>query len=234
MTKIMTRKIITTNDGSHSLFVPKLNEHYHSTHGAITESKHVFLEAGLQYVTQNSGKPNIQILEVGMGTGLNVFLTFLYAQKNELPSLSYTAIEAHPLSSAEFKQLNYPQLLNANETQRQFFEQIHFCEANKSMQLSPNFTFCKWHSTLQATVLPQNRYTLVYFDAFAPDVQPELWQTSIFEKLFHAIKSSGILTTYCAKGSVKRTLKQVGFILEALPGPPGKREMTRATKKIMA
>lgn len=229
----MLRTIIKTADGSHSLFVEELNEHYHSIHGAIQESKHVFIDAGLKpFISDltasfSGGKEPLAILEIGLGTGLNAMLTYLETQKSDT-NIHYTAIEAYPVSADLIDQLNYVELLNAQNLQP-VYTTIHACEWDMPVALSNQFTILKIKNTLQEAVL-ENSYHLIYFDAFGPGVQPEMWTEEIFAKLYAVVESGGCLVTYCAKGEVKRTLKRVGFTVESLPGPPGKREMVRARK----
>jgi len=219
----MSIEIIQTSDGSNSLHHRELDETYHSIHGAIQESKHVFINAGLHYLNQ---KQELQIFEVGLGTGLNTLLTFI---ENKHQTINYTAIEAYPISIEVAEKLNYLQLLNAIK-QEPIFKTIHTCEWNKSIALSELFSFKKVQSKLQLFD-SELSFDLIYFDAFGPRAQPEMWTEEIFEKLYHLTSEGGILVSYCAKGEVKRTLKKVGFEVESLPGPPGKREMTRALKK---
>lgn len=223
----MQIKIITTADGSHSLYIPELNEHYHSTHGAIQESKHVFIEAGLKHVAKKTS--DIFVFEVGLGTGLNALLTYLESQSSGL-KIKYTAIEAFPLEKEITEELNYVHLLDTENSAADVFRKMHSCDWEKEHRFSDSFLFKKIKKSLQEIVPEKERYDLVYFDAFGPPVQPEMWTEDLFSKLFAALKPNGALVTYCAKGEVKRTLKKVGFIVESLPGPPGKREMIRALK----
>ncbi|MES2591997.1 MAG: tRNA (5-methylaminomethyl-2-thiouridine)(34)-methyltransferase MnmD [Bacteroidota bacterium] len=230
----MLRTLIKTADGSHSLFVEELDEHYHSIHGAIQESKHVFIETGLKpfisipAASDKERKHPLNILEIGLGTGLNAMLTFIEMEHSSV-EVEYTAIEAYPVSTDLINQLNYLELLNGIKYAA-VFNLIHSSEWNSPVPLSDQFTFLKLHNTLQNVVL-KSTYHLVYFDAFGPRVQPEMWIEEVFAKLFAVIVPGGCLVTYCAKGEVKRTLKRVGFTVESLPGPPGKREMVRAIKK---
>jgi tRNA U34 5-methylaminomethyl-2-thiouridine-forming methyltransferase MnmC len=219
--------IITTADGSHSIYVEELNEHYHSVHGAIQESKHVFINAGFKHIasTLTDSTTQINILEIGLGTGLNAILTFSEAKKTDV-IINYTAIEAYPIPIDLANELNYIELLNEQNNQS-IFSAIHSCEWNKQNVLSDRFNFCKIKNTLQQFIF-NDTYHLIYFDAFGPQVQPEMWTEDIFTKLYAATKQNGCLVTYCAKGEVKRTLKKVGFSVESLQGPPGKREMVRA------
>ncbi len=228
----MHHKLIVTEDGSHSLFVEELNEHYHSVHGAIKESKHVFIEAGLKHMS--ALKPHINILEVGFGTGLNTFLTILESQKLS-NTIDYVTLEAYPLSSDVITALNYSSLLveqaNATMALQLLFNMMHLAEWNTKVGLTSKFKLHKIHNTLQQAELTE-QFDLVYYDAFGPTAQPEMWEHAIFAKLWEVMSENAVLVTYCAKGSVKRILKSIGFQVEALPGPPGKREMIRATKTV--
>lgn len=223
----MKTEIIKTADGSHSIYVKELDEHYHSIHGAIQESKHVFIDTGLKYIASTFSNSEINILEIGLGTGLNAFLTFIESKKTDT-IINYTSSEAYPISAETADELNYVDLLN--EQNNQFtFDEIHSCEWNKKNVFSKQFTFRKIKNTLQQIIF-DDIYHLIYFDAFGPRVQPEMWTEDVFAKLYAATKPNGCLVTYCAKGEVKRTLKKVGFTVESLQGPPGKREMVRATR----
>ncbi|MEX0290808.1 MAG: tRNA (5-methylaminomethyl-2-thiouridine)(34)-methyltransferase MnmD [Flavobacteriaceae bacterium] len=219
----MKRKIITTSDGSRTIHIEEWNEHYHSKHGAIQEAYHVFIEAGLSTVKQSS----LAILEMGFGTGLNAFITLLEAEKKKL-QIDYTGVEAFPVLSVELEQLNYIEYLNA-DTYKECFSTMHSSSWEEHHQISPYFKLIKQQRNF-GEVEEQNRYDLVYFDAFGARVQPELWTTKMFQKMYRALKSGGILVTYSAKGSVRRAMQSVGFKVERLPGPPGKREMLRAIK----
>jgi tRNA U34 5-methylaminomethyl-2-thiouridine-forming methyltransferase MnmC len=202
--------------------VPDLNETYHSKHGAIQEANHVFIDAGLGYFK----KECLTVLEVGFGTGLNTLLTNIYAENNSM-YIDYTGIEFYPLENKIIKQLNYVDLIKKATVEQ--FSNIHNLKWNESSQVSKYFNLTKLNQSI-AALEEVNKYDVVYFDAFGPEVQPEMWSKSIFKKIYDSLKENGILVTYCAKGSVKRTLKEVGFMVENLPGPPGKREMTRAIK----
>ncbi|HEY6160692.1 MAG TPA: tRNA (5-methylaminomethyl-2-thiouridine)(34)-methyltransferase MnmD [Bacteroidia bacterium] len=219
----MERKIIITADGSHSIFIPGLDEHYHSVHGAVQESRHVFIEAGLKFISER--KREVSILEMGLGTGLNVFLTFLEAKEIKI---NYTALEAFPISPGQAEALNYPRLLDA-EAYRPVLQILHTMEPGKEVELRPGFIFRK-EITKFGDFRSREQFDLIYFDAFAPRVQPELWTEEIFGRMFGSLRPGGILVTYCAKGEVKRNMKAAGFTIERLPGPKGKREMTRALK----
>ncbi len=218
-------EIELTADGSHTLFVPELNEHYHSVNGAIQESKHVFIETGFHHCL----KDNIHIFEVGFGTGLNAFLTLMDSQ-NTNQTVHYTTIEAYPLPLPIIKELNYPEKhLASNQS---LYYKLHEMEWGKTEHISSNFYFTKFESdfTKFDFSLVKRGIDIVYFDAFAPDKQPDMWQQEMFNKLYALTNKDGILVTYCAKGSVRRMLQQAGYTTERLPGPPGKREMLRAIK----
>jgi tRNA U34 5-methylaminomethyl-2-thiouridine-forming methyltransferase MnmC len=212
-------QLIVTADGSHTLYWPERNEYYHSTNGAIQESKHVYIEAGLNQCSN----PRIHVLEMGFGAGLNAFLTALEAEKRGVKIL-YTGLEKDPLPDAIIEKLNYS---GGNEA---LFKSIHAAEWGKPVMLTPFFT-------LQKTAVDfkdfsyAGPYDVVYYDAFAPDKQPEVWSQELLDTLFKALNPAGILTTYCAKGQIRRWMQQAGFRVERLPGPPGKREMLRAIKK---
>ena len=218
-------KIILTEDGSHSLFSEQFNEHYHSTFGAVQESMHVFIEAGLNKCTLNE----LNILEVGFGTGLNAFL----ALQNSIlkgRKIYYYSLELYPLSKEIFTQLNYSAEVSF-ENAETYFKSLHEAEWDKDIQITPDFILRKVKGSLVETVLTENYFDVVFFDAFAPDTQPELWSESIFEKVYRAMKKEAILTTYCVKGIVKRAMRSAGLTVEKLQGPPGKREMLRALKQ---
>lgn len=225
----MKRELVKTSDGSHTLFLPEANEHYHSHHGAITESQHVFIKNGLLHYVELHAENPIRILEVGMGTGLNVFLSFLFSLEKQRP-INFIALEPFPLEQELVQELNYTILLNATPY-ADCFNFIHTCACNSSVNLSENFILTKKKETLQETNLKEE-INIVFFDAFAPRVQPELWTKEVFDQIYAILKPNGILVTYCAKGEVKRNLKAAGFKVESLQGPPGKREMVRAQKLV--
>lgn len=219
------REIFSTQDGSHSLYSHQFRDTYHSRYGAIQESRHVFIQAGLFY--KLPCVKTLHILEMGFGTGLNAYLTLLESDSRDVRIL-YDTIEAYPISLEEAKQLNYPVLLAAPHTEA-VFGQMHSLGWGEQHQLSAQFTFRKWQEDLLSFDLPES-VDLIYFDAFSPETQPELWEPPVWKKLYTALNPDGILVTYCAKGIVKRHLRDAGFKVESLPGPPGKREMTRAIK----
>jgi tRNA U34 5-methylaminomethyl-2-thiouridine-forming methyltransferase MnmC len=224
----MERNIVVTADGSNSLYVPGLDEHFHSVHGAVQESSHVFIDAGLK----NVGLQDITIFEIGFGTGLNALLTYVYAE-NFGKIINYHAIEKYPLLNFEYSKLNYSNFtgLKGNDV----LMKMHGSNFNKQVKLSENFTFKKYNADIVDFKLDElPSINLIYFDAFAPDKQAELWTKEIFWKLYDHAQNDALFVTYCAKGSVRRSLEEVGFTVERIPGPPGKREMLRAHKKIIS
>lgn len=218
----LKRELQVTSDGSHTLYMPDMDEHYHSVNGAIQESEHVFIEAGLHRLS----KKEIRVLEIGFGTGLNAFLTLLDSMQADR-HITYYSMELYPLDIALVQNLNYGKVLCARE--EDMFMALHEAPWNQSASITPNFTLHKMKGDCNQAELP-NEIDLVYFDAFAPDKQPEMWNQELFNKLYFRMNEGGILTTYCAKGAVRRTMKESGFSVERIPGPPGKREMLRATK----
>src|SRR5436189_2804307 len=224
----MERKIIMTKDGSVSIFIPEMNVTYHSIHGAIQESLHVFIETGLLYLLNKSPGKTINIFEMGFGTGLNALLTLIEADKVKQP-VHYTVIELHPLDQSEIKLLNYCEQ-SRQPVYQSAFEKLHSCEWEKDIVVNSSFTFHKTKADLLNFSTHQH-FNLIYYDAFAPAAQPELWTKDIFEKLYNMILPEGILVTYCSKGDVQRSMKAAGFKIEKVPGPIGKREMIRAGKE---
>ncbi|MBK9328143.1 MAG: tRNA (5-methylaminomethyl-2-thiouridine)(34)-methyltransferase MnmD [Sphingobacteriales bacterium] len=225
----MKPELVITKDGSASLYSIEFDEHYHSIHGALQESQHVFIQAGLLHKMKADISKSISILEIGFGTGLNALLTAIEAQDYQL-RISYTAIERYPLELALYAQLNYGTILQ-NSTGELLFKTIYTSDWEMEMELSPGFALRKCKMNIEDIDF-SNQFDLIYFDAFAPSAQPELWTKSVFDSMYAALKPGGILVTYCAKGEVKRTMKSAGFKVEPLPGPVGKREMTRAIKII--
>ena len=221
----MNPELIITGDGSHTLYISLLDEHYHSTFGAIRESRHIFIEAGLKQIFP--GQSPLKILEVGFGTGLNAFLSLLEAEKSG-KTIHFTSIEPFPLNHDITRLLNYPELLGAATSS--LFKKMHDVEWDSEHQISDRFILHKVLNSLEKIELEGSCFDLVYFDAFGPEVQPELWTEEIFRKIFLSLKKGGILVTYSVKGSVRRALKNAGFSVEKIPGPAGKREITRAIK----
>lgn len=224
----MQRKVITTADGSKTIQIEEWNEQYHSVHGAVQEANYVYIKQGLLFfceAIQNKSK-TISILEIGFGTGLNTALTLLVSEVQNL-KINYFGVEAYPVSSEELKLLNYPEILDISTD---VFDKLHNCQWGISNEISEHFCLTK-QQKLFDEIDEIDCYNIIYFDAFGARVQPELWTELIFEKMYKALKSNGILVTYSSKGSVKRALKAVGFTIERLPGPPGKRHMLRAIKR---
>ena len=221
-------QVIRSGDGSHTLFNPDLNETYHSTHGAINESAHVFIKEGLEYITTLHDSHPIKILEVGFGTGLNVLLTIKKAIELDL-EVEITSLEKYPLDNSIVNQLNYTDLLDWDLAQ-DFFEQIHSCLWEESYQITPKIKLIKIKKGLEE--FTDKGYDLVYYDAFAPSKQPELWELDILKHVATLCTPNAVFTTYCAKGQVRRNLEQANFEIERLKGPPGKREMLRGTLKM--
>lgn len=222
----MKRTIVLTEDGSSSLFVESIQEHFHSHFGAIQEAQLIFIQNGFK-AKLNSLEKQISILEIGFGTGLNCFLTILENQ-NDPVSVYYEGIEKYPLSESEYLQLNYPKLLDPKK--QPLFLKLHETPWNTPINIDPLFSLCKRECSFETATFDANRFDVVYFDPFSPDKQPEMWEISLVKKVYDAMKSGAVLLTYCTKGVVKRTLREVGFSIEKLPGPIGKREILRATK----
>ncbi|MDR2963377.1 MAG: tRNA (5-methylaminomethyl-2-thiouridine)(34)-methyltransferase MnmD [Bacteroidales bacterium] len=209
-------------DGTHTLFVPALEEHYHSTRGAVQESLYVYIERGLQHCAENP----CTVLEVGFGTGLNALLSAIYAIEHNR-NVHFVSYEKFPLAPEIATQLNYADFV---ETQyAPLLAKIHRAAWNEVIEITPQFTLHKIHSdlTLLPPLIPCN---LIYYDAFAPGKQPEMWSEKLLSHVCSALQANGFLVTYCAQGQVRRTLKSFGLHIERLPGPPGKWEMLRATK----
>ena len=219
-------ELFETQDGSHSLLSQRYGVSYHSRYGAIQESMHVFIREGLLPLVPPVDRP-LHILEMGFGTGLNALLTLREAHSKRL-SIFYEAIEAYPLSLHEAGALNYPQLLGGGDIAG-YFAALHSNAWGVETEITASFTLLKRACLLQEYTFSR-RFDLIYYDAFAPSAQPELWEDEALGTMFAALNEGGKLVTYCAKGSVKRQLKSLGFSLETLPGPPGKREMVRATR----
>lgn len=222
----MKREIVQTSDGSTTIHLPEWNENYHSKHGAIQEAKHVFIKNGFNQFT----KTELSILEIGFGTGLNAFITFLEAEKNN-KKVNYVGAEAYPVIFSEIAQMNYVDELQAADFEMDF-RNMHECEWNTNVKISEVFCLTKRQQFFNE-INDIEVFDLIYFDAFGYRVQPELWSTEIFKSMFTALKPGGKLVTYAARGVVKRSMIEVGFSVEKLAGPPGKREMFLATKKII-
>ena len=221
----MSKEVILTEDGSHTLRMEEIDECYHSTHGAVQESMYIFIDAGLKRFLTNGGH-EVNILEIGFGTGLNAYLTLVEAEKLGL-RIHYTAIELYPLPVNDAIQLNYPEYLGLK---RALFEKIHYLPWNNNNDVTPYFCLDKINCDYTNYIL-SGQYNVIYFDAFSPEKQPEMWTEDGFRKIYRCSGDGAVITTYCAKGTVRRTMGSVGFSMERLPGPPGKREILRGQKQ---
>jgi tRNA U34 5-methylaminomethyl-2-thiouridine-forming methyltransferase MnmC len=219
----LEREIIHTSDGSTTIHIKEWNESYHSKHGAIQEAKHVFIKNGLALFPNQK----VSILEIGFGTGLNAFITYLESQKLE-QSIDYVGVEAYPISELELQSMNYPEELEALDS-KAVFDKMHAANWEEKIILSEKFALTKRKQFFEE-IDDIEKYDLIYFDAFGYRVQPELWSTEVFDRMFKALKPDSVLVTYAARGVVKRSMIEVGFTVEKLAGPPGKREMFRARK----
>ena len=219
----MPVEIQKTGDGSHTLFIPEMNETYHSIHGAVNESLHVFIKNG--FLASNA-RP-VKILEVGFGTGLNAWLTLIEAGKQQI-KVQYTGYEFYPLPDDMLRALNYPSMLD--DQFRDEFYQLHKISWDGAADITPFFSLEKKKEDLTIASV-ECKFDVIYFDAFAPEKQPEMWTPAVYSKMYNALLPGGILVTYCAKGEVRRSLGAAGFAMEKLAGPPGgKREMLRGRK----
>ena len=226
----MKIEILKTADGSPTLYLPELDETYHSRHGSVQEARHVFIQHGLNFVIgeqkkEKSDDTTIQLLEVGFGTGLNALLTFQEAIQNPALHIAYTSYETHPIAESIWSQLNYINEPIASES----YTALMQAPWNQNTPLHSSFEILKIEKAIQV-LEAKEQFDLIYFDAFGPRAQAEMWDVSVFQLLQRALKPNGVLVTYCAMGQFKRDLKSLGFVVERLPGPPGKREMTRAIK----
>ena len=223
----MQRELLITKDGSHTISIPEMNVTYHSVHGAIQESMHVFIQAGLKDSGIFDTVGVNSILEVGFGTGLNALLSLVEAEKHQT-RLYYTAIELYPLNELERKTLNYCEQLDLPQYQP-LFEKMHECGWEEMYEITEFFRLTKTKRDL-LDFTASDAFNIIYFDAFAPAAQPELWTKEIFENLYGALTQGGTMVTYCSKGDVRRNMIAAGFTVEKIPGPLGKREMLRAKK----
>ena len=231
---MLERKIIPTEDGSVTIFIPEWNESYHSKHGAIQEAYHVFIQNGLDFFRDKS---EISILEIGLGTGLNALITMVETFGGN-QKINYTGIEKYPVSKEEISLLNFPASLKEFNPKikfeipeiLQFYNELMTAEWDDFVEINPNFKLKKIQADFLDFDYPENKFDLVYFDAFGARVQPELWTEELFEKIYKSMKTNAVFTTYSAKGSVRRALQAVGLKVEKRPGPPGKREMLIAKK----
>jgi tRNA U34 5-methylaminomethyl-2-thiouridine-forming methyltransferase MnmC len=217
-------QVIPTKDGSHTIYLPDLKESFHSMNGAIDESRHVYINAGLNA----SSLKSLRVFEMGFGTGLNALLTWIQ-NKMQNRKINYHAVDNNPLKTEIFRKLNYEEILGLTEEEKLVFLHMHNTRWDKNIRLDDNFSLYKFQMSLHDFDFTE-KYDLIYFDAFSPEKQPDIWTYQIFEKVFAAMNTGAILTSYCAKGKVKRMIKDIGFKIEMLPGPAGKREMIRAIK----
>ncbi len=218
----MNSELKLTDDGSHTLFVPEIDECYHSSHGAVQESRHIFIEAGLKQCQ----KDEICVLEVGFGTGLNGFLALLEAERSG-KKIHYIALEKYPVDVEKAILLNYPKLIDSEK--QDIFNLLHTSTWNEPIEITPYFTLHKIETDFTQYFHSQP-YDVVFFDAFSPEKQTEMWSVEQFGKVYESCNFGAVLTTYCAKGMVRRAMQDAGFKVERLPGPPGKREILRGVK----
>lgn len=211
-----------TEDGSHTLYVREIDECYHSTHGSVQEAQLIFIDYGFRPCQ----KEEINILEIGFGTGLNAFLTLLEIEKS-VKKVNYTGLELFPVDVDKAISLNYSEKIDSEK--RAEFEKLHLSDWNIWNEISPNFRIKKIDADFTNYIF-EDKYDVIYFDAFSPEKQPEMWTEKMFRKLYLCSNEKAILTTYSCKGEVKRALKTAGFNIEKLPGPKGKREVLRAVK----
>ncbi len=218
-------QIITTSDGSNTIYLPGINEQYHSVNGAVTESEYVYIDKGFKFIKKKYPK----VFEVGFGTGLNCLLTAIEAEKKKVDTL-YITIEKFPLSQTITQQLNYGKIISKEALI--LFEKIHSSPWEKVIEISDYFQLKKINADLISFDFKQNeKFDMIYFDAFGPDKQPEMWTPEIFEKIHSITSENGVLVTYSAKGEVRRQLTTCGFVMERIPGPPGKKQMLRGINK---
>lgn len=220
---MINRELHKTADGSFTLRIHELDENYHSGHGALQEAKHVFIENGLKTVELDT----IHVFEMGFGTGLNALLTLNDSLKNST-RIYYSGIEAYPVELEFINELKYGEYLEG--CNKDLFLEMHAMDWGQPIDLTPNFTFEKIHAKIEDYLAETEKFDLVYFDAFGPRAQGEIWELHVLAKIHQMLKIGGVLVTYCAKGQFKRDLKSLGFEVQSLPGPPGKREMTRAVR----
>lgn len=218
----MKREVIRTADGSNTIFIPEMDENYHSGHGALQEALHVFITNGLRKL---SAHQEIFVFEMGFGTGLNALLSLV---ESEQKPIHYVGIEAYPVEEELIVQIGYEEFVDPKY--HSLFHKMHAVTWNEKHALTPHFSFEKIHAKIEDHQVSPNTFDIVFYDAFGPRAQSAMWDSSILEKMYQQLKPGGFLVTYCAKGQVKRDLKAIGFTVEAVPGPTGKREMTLAYK----
>ena len=219
----MKKHLVTTADGSSSIYIPEMDEHYHSSNGAIQEALHVFLKNGIKRFEAK----DLTIFELGFGTGLNALISMIHSSSSR--KVNYHSIEAYPVESELIKGINYCQIIG--DKYQESFSLLHSCDWENVHQITSDFSFKKIHSKIEDYQLQENYYDIIFYDAFGPKAQSEMWEIDILEKMYAGLKKGGELVTYCAQGQFKRNLKAIGFEVIALPGPPGKREMTIGVKR---
>lgn len=222
----MKRSWVKTNDGSPSLYVPELKQNYHSQHGALQESRHVFLKSGLHQFPE---RKELSLLEIGFGTGINALLSH-FEKAAQVQKLHYHSLEKYPLKPEEWQSISWPELFHEKPAYQSFYQLLHQAEWNQKQAIDPHFELLKEEIDLKNFRPQAESYELIYFDAFSPEAQPDLWTEAIFAQLLYGLKDDGMLVTYCVKGIVRRAMQAAGFTVEKIPGPPGKREMLRAFK----
>ena len=220
----MKREVVETGDGSKTIRIIDLDENYHSSHGALQEAMHVFMKNGLN----STSKLQVNVFEMGFGTGLNAFLTAVIAEETGR-QVFYQGVEAFTVSEDELEALGYKTILG--EENSSIYSKINEAEWEKVIQVTDNLGVLKNEAKLQDLPLKKEFFDIIYYDAFGPRAQDEMWSVELFQKMYDSLQKGGFLVTYCAKGQVKRNMKEVGFEIERLEGPPGKREMTRAWKR---
>lgn len=223
----MKRSIVTTKDGSKTIRLEEWNEHYHSTHGAVQESMHVYIRAGLDHFLTKYQPDEISVLEAGFGTGLNALLAQEWSEKTKT-HIHYTGVEAFPISEEERHALDYSKVMSAANAE-DIFHQLHEARWEEVVPLTEHFKLTK-HQLFFAEMEMKNVADVVFYDAFGPRVQPELWEVPVFQKFYKALKPGGVFVTYCVKGTAKRAMQSIGFEVDIIEGPPGKRHMMRASK----
>lgn len=221
----MKHTILKTGDGSFTIHIPEWGEQYHSKHGAIAEALHVFIKEGLYHWLSENATSKVSILEIGFGTGLNALLTYLESEKHSW-NIDYTGVEAYPLGDEEYQKMNYAEMLGISD---EVYLKLHNAAWEEKSTISNNFQLQK-QQRLFSDISAEHNFNLIYFDAFGIRVQPELWTEEIFTIMYSALKPEGVLVTYAANGNARRAMQAVGFSVERIPGPPGKKEMMRATK----
>lgn len=222
-------EVVSTGDGSHTLFIPALGEHYHSFHSSVREAYHVYVEAGLEWVLERV-QGEVEVFEVGFGTGLNALVTALTA-KEAGRSVHFNSIELYPLEPQMCSALNYCKHIE-DAAASKIFESLHAAQWNEQAAIHSNFSLFKFQDDFMKWTPESNAYHLILFDAFGFRAQEELWSVDIFRKCLSMLKPGGALVTYASKGLVRRNMLEAGFLVEKLPGPPGKREMVRAVKPV--